>query len=133
MVDKETMEEHYMCMETRKGQRHVKTLERHLSKFNRLCQAITGGHSNSQHGKHDINGCINTYTCMNTATTFTSTSEQRDLRGSNTSTSTSNTSNNSNNWVRNFSKTPLTDGQQCLLSCGPNFVIVPRDPPTVST
>ena len=70
---------------------------------------------------------------MNTAKTFTSTSEQRDLSGSNTSntsTSTSNTSNNSNNWVRNFSKTPLTDAQQCLPSHGPNFVIVPRDPPT---
>ena len=49
--------------------------------------------------------------------------------GSDTSTSSTRSSNN-NNWVRNFSKTPLTDGQQCLLSHGPNFVIVPREPPT---
>ena len=134
MVDKETMEECYMYMESRREQRHQKTLERHLSKFNRLWQGIAGGHSNSWHGEHDKNGHTNTYTCMNTATTVKS--EQGDLRGINTSTSTSNTNNinhnniNSNNWVRIFSKTPLTDAQQCLLSHGPNFVIVPRDPPT---
>ena len=44
-----------------------------------------------------------------------------------------NTSNNNNNqgcWVRNFSKTPLMDAQQSLLSHSQNFVIVPREPPT---
>ena len=134
MVDKETMEECYMYMGSRREQRHLKTLERHLSKFSRLCHGITGGRSNSQCGKHDRNGHINTHTCMNTATT--SESEQGQLRGintntsSNTSTSSTRTSNNNNNWVRNFSKTPLTDAQQCLLSHGPNFVIVPREPPT---
>ena len=117
-------------MESRSEQRHVKTLERHLSKFHRLCHGIIGGCSNPWHGEHDINGCINTHTCMNTTTTITSTSEQGDLRGINTSTSSTSTSNNSDNWVRNFSKNPLTDAQQCLLSHGPNFVIVPREPPT---
>ena len=127
MVDKETMEECYMYMESRREQRHLKTLERHLSKFNRLWQGIADGCSKSWHGKHDTNSSINTYTCMNTTTTVTS--EQGELRGINTSTSNTN-NNNSNNWVRNFSKTPLTDEQQCLLSHGPNFVIVPRDQPT---
>ena len=129
MVDKETMEECYMYMESRREQRHQKTLERHLSKFNRLWQGIAGGCSNSQHGKHDKNGHINTHTCMNTTTTVTS--EQGDLRGINTSTSNTNNTNNnkinSNNRVRNFSRTPLTDAQQCLLSHGPNFVIVPTN------
>ena len=50
---------------------------------------------------------------------------------SNNSTNTSNTSNNNNNWVRNYSKTPLTEAQQHLLSHGPNFVITPRDLPTL--
>ena len=105
MLDKETMEECYMYMESRREQRHLKILERQLSKFNRLCHAITGGCSTSQHGKHDRICCSNTYTCINTTTT--SESEQGDLRGintSNTSTSTSslssNSTRNSNNWVR---------------------------------
>ena len=34
------------------------------------------------------------------------------------------------NWVRNVSKTPLTQAQEKLLSHGPNFVIVLREPPT---
>ena len=31
--------------------------------------------------------------------------------------------------VRNISKTPLTEAQECLLAHGPNFVIVPKEPP----
>ena len=34
------------------------------------------------------------------------------------------------NWVRNISKIPLTLAQDKLLSHGPNFVIVPKEPPT---
>ena len=48
------------------------------------------------------------------------------MRANNTSTS----NNNNGNCVRNFLKIPLTDAQQCLLGHGPNFVIVPREPPT---
>ena len=33
-------------------------------------------------------------------------------------------------WVWNISKTPLTQAQEKLLSHGPNFVIVPKEPPT---
>ena len=121
MVDKETMEECNKYIENRREQRHLKTLERHLSKFHRLCHGYTDGHSNSQHGE---NGHTNTYICTTTTTATTSTN-QGDLRDNNTS------NNNTNgNWVRNFSKTPLTDAQQCLLAHGPNFVLVPREPPT---
>ena len=71
--------------------------------------------------------------------TITTTSDQRvnnnnnslsNTTSNNISNNTSNTSNNNNNWVRNYSKTPLTDAQH-LLSHGPNFVITPRDPPTL--
>ena len=34
------------------------------------------------------------------------------------------------NWVWNISTTPLTQVQEKLLSHGPNFVIVPKEPPT---
>ena len=33
-------------------------------------------------------------------------------------------------WVRNISKTPLTQAQEKLLAHGPNFVDVPKEPPT---
>ena len=33
-------------------------------------------------------------------------------------------------WVRNISKTPLTQVQETLLAHGPNFVIAPKEPPT---
>ena len=33
-------------------------------------------------------------------------------------------------WVRNISKTPLTQAQEKLLAHGPNFVNVPKEPPT---
>ena len=121
MLDKRTMEECYMYMEVRREQRHWKTLERHLSKFHRLCHDNTGGHSNSHYGGHDKIGHTNTNTYIHTATATTS--NQGDLREKDSS----NNSNN-NNWVRNFSKTPLTDAQQCLLNHGPNFVIIPREP-----
>ena len=66
-------------------------------------------------------------TCMNT----TSDQGQRaNINSDSTSNHEHNRSNNNNNWVRNYSKTPLTDAEQQLLSHGPNFVIVPRDLPT---
>ena len=34
-------------------------------------------------------------------------------------------------WVRNISKTSLTKAQENLLAHGPNYVIVPKEPPTV--
>ena len=97
-----------------------------------MCHDNTGGCSNSRHGKHDKIDHINTHTCINTATTTTSTSRSRSNQGDLREDYTSSNNNNSNNknWVRNFSKIPLTDAQQHLLSHGPNFVIVPRKPPT---
>ena len=53
ILDKETMEECYMYIEYRREGRHQKTLERHLSKFHRLCHVNVGGCPKSQHGKHD--------------------------------------------------------------------------------
>ena len=144
ILDKKTMEDCYRYIEYRREGRHQKTLDRHISKFNRMCHRNTGGRSNLQHGDHDENCCSNTNTCMNTAfdtATITDTSDWRvnnnnnnslsNTTSNNTSNNTSNTSNNNNNWVRNYSKTPLTEAQQHLLSHGPNFVITPRDPPTL--
>ena len=100
MLDKRTMEERYIYMEVRREQRHWKTLERHLSKFHRLCHDKTGGCPNSHYGRHDKIGHTNTNTCIHTATATTS--NQGNLREKDSS----NNSNKNNNWVRSFSKTP---------------------------
>ena len=148
ILDEKTMEDCSSYRKYRREGRHQKTLERQVSKYNRLCHRNTGGHSNPQHGNHDENCCLNTNTCMNTAcdtatVTITDTSDWGDNNNNinslsnttntiNTSNISNNTSNNNNNnWVRNYSKTPLTEAQQRLLSHGPNFVITPRDPPTL--
>ena len=36
---------------------------------------------------------------------------------------------NHNIWVRNLSSTPLTDAEERLLAHGPNFAVVPKEPP----
>ena len=53
------------------------------------------------------------------------------MNTSNSNTSNTSNINNNNKWVRNYSKTPLTEAQHQLLSHGPNFVITPRDLPTL--
>ena len=130
LIDEATMEECHRYIERRREQRHQKTKERHLSKFYRLCQGQRDGHSNPWHGNHGIHTCINadnisTDTSITHYNDPTMTPNQESQNASN-----SNINNNNNCWVRNFSKTPLTEAENSLLSHGPNFVIVPREPPT---
>ena len=131
ILDRKTMEDCYIYIEYRREGRHQKTFERHVSKFHRMCHVNAGGCSNLQCGNHDENCCLNTHTCMNTAIDTSRNTITSDWRVNSNNNSMSNTSNNNNKWVRNYSKTPLTDAQQRLLSHGPNFVKTPRDPPTI--
>ena len=39
--------------------------------------------------------------------------------------------NKENIWVRNLSKTPLTNAQEKVLARGPNFAIVPKELPVI--
>ena len=87
-----------------------------------MCHDYTGGHSSPLHGVHGENShTIDTRTATDT-TTETVIVDQIDQK---TSTYTI-----SDNWVRNLSKTPLTEAQECLLGHGPNFVLVPKELPT---
>ena len=85
---------------------------------------------------------LNKRTCIssnnNSSTGTNTTNNHNETNGTNTINNHKDASNNNednngnnNNWVRNHSKTPLTDAQKRLLSHGPNFVITPRDPPTI--
>ena len=95
-----------------------------------MCHDYTGGHSNPLHGVHGKNGHLTTDTCTATTTTI----EQRSLANNSNGLSDNNINTSTNtisgNWVRILSKTPLTEAQECLLAHGPNFVIVPKEPPT---
>ena len=86
-----------------------------------MCYDYISGHSSPLHGIHGENG--HTIDTCTAADTTTETSE--DQIDEKTSTYTI-----SSNWVRNLSKTPLTEAQECLLGHGPNFVLVPKDLPT---
>ena len=144
-IRQETMEDCKSYIEYRREGRHRKTLVRQVSKYNRLCHRNRGGRSNIWHGNHHENCHLSTNTCTNTtcnAVNITDTTDQGNdnslsnaINTSDTSNISNNTSNNNinnnNNRVRNFSKTPLTEAQQRLLSHGPNFVITPREPPTL--
>ena len=121
------MHDCYDFIKIRRERRHLKTLERQLSKFYRLCQKNTTGCSRSQHGEHGRHGCIwsknnrdhnrNTNHNHNIREEVEANSEEekddREMIGK--------------NWVRNISKTPLTKAQENLLALRPNYVIVPKE------
>ena len=111
LTDEANMEECHRYIERRREQRHQKTKERHLSKFYRLCQGQRDGCSNPRHGNHGIHTCINadnisTDTSITHYNDPTMTPNQESQNASN-----SNINNNNNCWVRNFSKTPLTEAK----------------------
>ena len=145
ILDEKAMEDCSNFIKYRLEGRHQKTLQRQVSKYNRLCHKNSGGCSNSRHGDHDENCHLNTNTCRYTAganitvsadrgdnnNNTNSLSNTRNLNTSNSNISNTSNINNNNKWVRNYSKTPLTEAQHRLLSHGPNFVITPRELPTL--
>ena len=117
-------------IKVRREARHLKTIDRQLSKFYRLSHKNTSGHSSLQHGEHGGHGHIlsknNIDHNQNTSKNDNSSEDVEansgeDNEGSETI---------RKNWVRNISKTPPTKAQEKLLAHGPNFVVVPKEPPT---
>ena len=100
-----------------------------------MCNNNTGGHSNTIHGVHCENGHL-TDACLTVTVDKRSPNNNNnrnrpDINGTsdNNNNNHSNTNTIGTHWVRNLSKTPLTEAQECLLAHGPNFVIVPKEPP----
>ena len=109
--------------------RHQKTLKRQLSKFERLCHRNTGGHSNDQDGALHV-WANNTKGRNNMDQGPITTS----IQGPSTTAQGLDTDidrNKENIWVRNLSKTPLTNAQEKVLARVPNFAIVPKEPPVI--
>ena len=131
ILDKEIMEECRESIEIRRERRHLSTLERHLSKCWRLCHEKSGGCSSPWHDTQGENsGSACTTTCITTSTSTIPEDDQKDEHpGARFKSQETLNHTISENWVRNLSKTPLTEVQECLLGHGPNFVLVPKDPP----
>ena len=132
-IDRETMQDCFEFIKVRREARCLKTLERQLVKFHRLCHKNTSSCSSLQHAEHGRHGCIwsknNTDHIQNTSKN----DNKRDDIGANSG--EDNKDNDDSNkytiresWVRNISKTPLTEARECLLAHGSNFVVVPKEP-----
>ena len=137
ILDKEIMEECREFIEIRRERRHLSTLERHLSKFQILChenQVATQAPS-MVHKVKIVAVHVQLHVSLHVSLTSTSTStipedDQKDEHpGTRFKSQETLTYTISENWVRNLSKTPLTEVQESLLGHGPNFVPVPKGPP----
>ena len=89
----------------------------------RLCCKKTGGCINNQHGVRSATVHVQDQQETNSINyNETLVEEENDRRPE---------IDNPNHkiWVRNLSKTPLTEAEERLLAHGPNFAVVPREPP----
>ena len=128
-LDRETMNYCHEFIKVRRERRHLKTLERQLSKFHRLCQKNTTDCSSLEHGEDGRHGCTVTKIRNNNKNIKKVTRENREDKDKVRKQEEDKEESNMN-WVQNISKTPLTQVQEKLLLHGPNFVIVPKEPPT---
>ena len=99
-LDRKSMEECIEFINKKRESRHLKTLECQIAKFERLCQKnnrIGGGHSNKQHGDHDLERTNNT-------PVFNINSNHKKENENNED------NNNNNKWVKNISSTPPDRG-----------------------
>ena len=64
-IDRETLNDCHEFIKVRRERRHLKTLERHLSKFHRLCQKNTTGCSSPEYGEDGRHGHTVTRTRKN--------------------------------------------------------------------
>ena len=107
------MEECREFIKIKREARHFKTLERQRNKLERLCQrnkSAKSGHSNIQHSNHSNTVNSNTWQRFDTVSPSQG-------QGSNIK------------LVRNICSNLLTEAQIKLLSHGPNYAMVPKNPP----
>ena len=112
-LDRDIMEECKNFIKIKRESRHYKTLYIEKNKLERLChknRSAESGCSNIQHG--DQNNIVNNNTNgQRTDTTSPSQVQESNFRS-----------------VRNICSTPLTEAQIKLLSHGPKYAMVPKNP-----
>ena len=101
-------------------------LERHLVKFERLCQKTKGGCS-----KHHPSGCSN----LSSTEALNKDREVRILPAVTSNRTTTTTTRDTvedkseKKWVINLSSSPLTQAPASLLAHGPGYAVTPKHPP----
>ena len=120
-VSKEILKECEDYIEYAKEIRHNKTLQRQVSKFERLIQknsAKKGGHSKQCHsGMYMYSSNSGRYMYQQ------GTDQEPDQDEY--------TTNHKKKWVINLSDVPLTPMQEAVLAHGPNFAVTPKNMPIV--
>ena len=106
--------------------RHKTVLERHLIKFEGLCQKskTKGGCSKQHPGDHSNYTGLKAHNKRNEARILPAVT-------ANTTTTTRDTADSRINekWVINLSSSPLTQAQASLLAHGPGYAVTPKHPP----
>ena len=125
-LDKETMEKCERFIKEKREIRHLRTYEQQVSKFERFCHKKTGGHINNQHGERSVR---TVHVQDPYETNQTSTNYNETLVEVENDVSPEQGNFNHNIWVKNLSKTPLTEVEERLLAHWPNFAVVPRELP----
>ena len=117
-------------IEERKEARHYKTMTRQKEKLKILCSKSKsnkennferGGHSNNRHSGNYMYSSDYQYSGRNEKN-----DRSNQVLGPNDK---QKYNNRVNKWVINISDKPLTPDQEKLLANGPNYAIVPKDPP----
>ena len=117
-LDQQLFSECLVFIDNIKQVRHLKTLSRHINKFNRLQQKHEGIHGRQNYHVQQ--------TSLHAATITEDFSPKRD---SNIKNNNINMVNVTKKWVVNMSSSQLTEVQMSLLVKGSEFVIVPTYPP----
>ena len=134
-LDGKIMEECNRFIESKREKRHFQIKQHQIGKFNRLQQQKLdqnkGGHS-KQH-VYQVQNClthiITEENILDTKSNNSNQSNQRERRDPDKNKYINKEKDHDCKWVHNLSSTPLTDAQKKILSRGPNFAILPKNPP----
>ena len=111
------MKEYEIFIEKRREARHFKTMSRQKRKLEAFCHKSSsdrGGHSNIIHSSRGDCSHQNNQNNIQSGTQIKI-----------------NTKRDTEKWVINISDKPLSNDEEKLLAYGPNFAIVPKNPPIV--
>ena len=125
-LDRKSMEECRKFIDSKREKRHYQTMKHQMRKLEKL-----------QKLSQNKGGCSKQYVYHDQTIDQTSEKTRRNISDLNSNNKRDHKKDHKRDqkrdqdqkWVHNFSSTPLTDTQMKVLSRGPNFAILPRNPP----
>ena len=127
-IPPELFEECQVFIDKVREWRHKTVLDRHLVKFERLCQKTKGGRSKQHPGGHSN---LSSTKALNKDREVRILPAVTSNRTTTTTTTTRDTAEDASEkkWVINLSSSPLTQAQASLLAHGPGYAVTPKHPP----